>query len=181
MPDSSIEIDYDSEGFLLYRYPPSLPTAAVVCALFAIVTFAHCWLQYRSRAWFLTPLVIGGFCKFSNILPRIISRYLLNNVVEVIGYAGRAYSATQTPAWELGPYIIQSLFPLVAPALLAASIYMILGRIILITDGEAHSLIRKRWLTKIFVCGDVLAFAIQGGGMALLITPKMILHPIQLC
>jgi len=42
---------------------------------------------------------------------------------------------------------------------------MLLGRIILVTDGESHSLIRKRWLTKIFVIGDVISFLLQGAGM----------------
>lgn len=41
---------------------------------------------------------------------------------------------------------------------------MCLGRIILITDGERHSLIRAKWLTKIFVIGDVLSFLMQGTG-----------------
>jgi hypothetical protein len=41
---------------------------------------------------------------------------------------------------------------------------MLLGRIILVTDGESHSLIRKRWLTKIFVIGDVISFLMQGAG-----------------
>lgn len=59
---------------------------------------------------------------------------------------------------------MQSLLLLVAPALFAASIYIILGRIILLTDGEAHSLIRQKWLTKIFVAGDVLSFLMQSGG-----------------
>ena len=85
-------------------------------------------------------------------------------VVELIGYIGRAASAQQTPDWTLGPYIIQSLFLLVAPALFAASIYMTLGRIILLVDGEAHSIIRKNWLTKLFVGGDVLSFLMQGSG-----------------
>jgi hypothetical protein len=53
---------------------------------------------------------------------------------------------------------------LVAPALYAASIYMMLGRIILVTDGESHSVIRKNWLTKIFVAGDVVSFIMQGAG-----------------
>lgn len=62
---------------------------------------------------------------------------------------------------------MQSLLLLLAPAFFAASIYMILGRIILLTDGESHSLIKARWLTKIFVFGDVLSFLAQsaGGGM----------------
>ena len=41
---------------------------------------------------------------------------------------------------------------------------MILGRIILVTDGEYRSMIRRQWLTKIFVVGDVLSFIMQGGG-----------------
>ena len=59
---------------------------------------------------------------------------------------------------------MQSLLLLVAPALFAASIYMVLGRIILLTDGEKNSLIRQKWLTKIFVAGDVLSFLVQSGG-----------------
>lgn len=59
---------------------------------------------------------------------------------------------------------MQSLLLLVAPALFAASIYIILGRVILMTDGERHSLIRQKWLTKIFVAGDVISFLVQGGG-----------------
>jgi hypothetical protein len=59
---------------------------------------------------------------------------------------------------------MQSLLLLVAPALFAASIYIILGRIILLTDGEKHSLIPLKWLTKIFVLGDVFSFLLQGGG-----------------
>lgn len=62
---------------------------------------------------------------------------------------------------------MQTLLLLVAPALFAATIYMELGRIILLVDGEAHSLIKKKWLTKIFVCGDVLSFMMQGAGMTL--------------
>jgi hypothetical protein len=58
---------------------------------------------------------------------------------------------------------MQSLLLLVAPALFAASIYIILGRIILLTDGEKHSLIRQKWLTKVFVAGDVLSFLMQSG------------------
>jgi hypothetical protein len=53
---------------------------------------------------------------------------------------------------------------LVAPALFAASIYMELGRIILLTDGIQHSIIPKKWLTKIFVIGDVISFCLQAAG-----------------
>jgi len=63
---------------------------------------------------------------------------------------------------------MQSLLLLVAPALLAASIYMILGRLILVVDGEHHSPIPKKWLTKTFVAGDVLSFVMQSGGAGMM-------------
>lgn len=85
-------------------------------------------------------------------------------IVECGGYAGRIVSSKQTPNWTEGPYIVQSLLLLLAPALFAASIYMVLGRIILLTDGEEHSLIRAKWLTKVFVLGDVLSFLTQSTG-----------------
>lgn len=85
-----------------------------------------------------------------------------HQIVEVIGFIGRILSSDDI--WALGPFIMQSLLLLVAPALFAASIYIILGRIILLTDGEEHSAIRQKWLTKLFVGGDVLSFLLQGGG-----------------
>lgn len=97
---------------------------------------------------------------------RINKRLLTDGgIVEVAGYAGRLAGALQDPGcWTMGPYIIQSILILIAPALMAASIYMILGRIILLTEGEVHSLVRREWLTKTFVLGDVLSFLMQSGG-----------------
>ncbi|KAK7706479.1 hypothetical protein SLS63_013966 [Diaporthe eres] len=85
-------------------------------------------------------------------------------LMEVIGYAGRAKSGNESPDWTLGPYIIQAILLLVAPALFAATIYMELGRIISVVEGEGHVMIRKEWMTKLFVTGDVLSFLLQGGG-----------------
>lgn len=73
-------------------------------------------------------------------------------------------SGNQSPNWTLGPYIIQSTLLLIAPALFAATIYMILGRIIALVHGEHHSIIRLKWLTKIFVVGDCLSFLMQSSG-----------------
>ena len=74
-------------------------------------------------------------------------------------------SSTQSPNWTTGPYIIQSLLLLLAPALLAASIYMVLSRMIKLTHGERYSPISTRWLTSVFVSGDVLSFLTQSGGI----------------
>jgi hypothetical protein len=41
---------------------------------------------------------------------------------------------------------------------------MLLGRIILLLQAESHALLKRKWLTKIFVTGDVLSFLLQGAG-----------------
>jgi hypothetical protein len=85
--------------------------------------------------------------------------------VEALGYGGRIWSHFDSTG--LPGYIIQSLLILISPALFAASIYMVLGRIIALLDGERHSPIRQRWLTNQFVTGDCVSFLVQsmGGGI----------------
>ena len=90
---------------------------------------------------------------------------LTSGPVEAIGYLGRVICAQESPDWTLSPYIMQSLLILLGPALYAASIYMVLGRLIRLLDAHHHSLVRTKWLTKLFVTGDVLSFLTQGAGM----------------
>lgn len=54
---------------------------------------------------------------------------------------------------------------LLAPPLYAASIYMTLGRLIGYLDAERLSPVSTKWLTAIFVTGDVIAFLAQGAGI----------------
>jgi hypothetical protein len=44
---------------------------------------------------------------------------------------------------------------------------MVLGRLIKLVDGEPNSIIRLKWLTKMFVTGDCVSFFVQsmGGGI----------------
>ncbi|OBT58127.1 hypothetical protein VE04_01650 [Pseudogymnoascus sp. 24MN13] len=139
--------------FKLYHYSPSKAAAIVMIVLFAISTLFHTYQLFRKRTWYFIPFVIGG-------------------IFETIGYVGRALSANETPNWSLVPYVMQSLLILLAPTLFAASIYMVLGRIIRLVDGENHSLIRVSRLTKIFVGGDVLSFLAQSGGAGILSNAK---------
>ncbi|KAJ5732244.1 hypothetical protein N7493_003725 [Penicillium malachiteum] len=124
----------------LYDYRPSIPAAVVFAILFGITTGFHLFQLIKTRCWFLVTFVIGGF----------------------------PYSSTQYPDYNIGPELIAYIFILVAPALLAASIYMELGRIMIMTDGDNYSLIRRTWLTKIFVVGDIASFVIQFMGAAML-------------
>jgi hypothetical protein len=86
---------------------------------------------------------------------------------EAVGYAGRAAAHDNTQ--NKTPYIIQSVLILIAPILFAASIYMILGRLIRRTDSASFSLIRPTLVTKVFVAGDVLCFFIQAAGAGMLV------------
>ncbi|KAK4085598.1 uncharacterized protein Triagg1_588 [Trichoderma aggressivum f. europaeum] len=133
------------QEFKLYHYNPTIGGAVTFVLLFLGTTSFHTYQSFRTRCWFVIPLIIGG-------------------IFEFIGYAARGASGKESPNWTLGPYITQSILLLVAPALFAATIYMELGRIISLVDGESHCLIRKQWLTMIFVFGDILSFVLQGGG-----------------
>ncbi|RDI87306.1 hypothetical protein Vi05172_g2872 [Venturia inaequalis] len=141
------------DGFSYYHYDPSVAAAILFIVLFFLTTSLHTYQMFRTRTWFLIAFVLGGLC-------------------ELIGYVGRAVSAAQTGERTLGPYIVQSVLPLVAPALFAASIYMELGRIVEVVEGDANLFIRRKFLTTIFVCGDVLSFFLQGAGGGLMASKK---------
>jgi hypothetical protein len=179
----------ESIDFKLYRYDPSMAAAVIFVLLFLSISVVHAYQLIRTRAWIFIAFVIGGFCKFTS--SEAFSSRLTNfffYIVQCIGYAGvsviphyndknkltrwpiqRAKSAAESPNWTIPTYSLQTILILVAPALFAASIYMILGRIIVITDGEIHAIIRKKWLTKIFVTGDVISFIMQGAGKSFVI------------
>ncbi|KAK7414350.1 hypothetical protein QQX98_006792 [Neonectria punicea] len=140
-------------SFTFYNYDPSLPAAAIFVVLFGLSALLHIWQLTRNRTWYFIPFVIG--CLF-----------------EAVGYVGRAMSAQEAPDFTKNPYIIQSILLLLGPALYAASIYMVLGRIIVLLDAGELSVIRPNWLTKVFVLGDVLSFFAQSGGGGMLATAK---------
>jgi len=133
------------EGFKLYRYDPSIAAAIIFVVAFTLTTVLHAYQMIRTRTWFYIPFLAGG-------------------VFELIGYVGRAISASETPNWVLGPYIVQAVLLLVAPALFAASIYMELGRVVMMVDGDNYLFVRRTWMTKLFVSGDVISFLMQSAG-----------------
>lgn len=149
-------------AFKLYHYDPSFVAAAIFIALFALSALVHIFQLARARTWYMIPFVIGCLCKFNpTSYPRSTTD---SHTVEAFGYLGRAISSKQTPDWTTMPYVMQSLLLLLGPTLLAASIYMVLGRLIRLVGGEKYSLIRVQWLTKVFVLGDVISFLGQSGG-----------------
>lgn len=85
--------------------------------------------------------------------------------VELVGYVGRALAHDSTG--KLIPYVLQSTLLLLGPILFAASLYMTLSRVIRAVDGAHCSIISPRWLTRIFVFGDVFSFIVQASGAGL--------------
>ncbi|KAM5347655.1 hypothetical protein ACJ41O_007479 [Fusarium nematophilum] len=150
MAGDSCVADYKNAEWSYYRYEPSVGLNTLFVILFVLTTALHLAQLWKTRTWYLIALVLGGLC-------------------EIIGYIGRVVGAKEdVGCWTMGPFVVQSLLILIAPALMAASIYMILGRIILLTDGEKYALIKRRWLTKLFVTGDVISLFTQGAGGGLM-------------
>ena len=86
----------------------------------------------------------------------------MGRLSEVIGYIARTSLSTKQE--HLMPFIIQSTFVLIAPALMAASIYMLFGRLLVLLDCTSLSIMPSRHNTTIFVTGDTLSFLLQAGG-----------------
>ncbi|KAL2209601.1 RTA1 like protein [Sarocladium strictum] len=136
----------------LYEYNPSTEAAALFGVLFGISTAWHAFQLFRGRTWYFIPFLLGG-------------------LFETIGYVARAISTKVTDTdGHRRLFTIQTVLILLAPALYAASIYMVFGRLARRLDGESHVLIRTKWTTKIFVTGDVISFMTQGAGGGILAT-----------
>ncbi|KAL4863032.1 hypothetical protein BDV12DRAFT_202505 [Aspergillus spectabilis] len=140
------------KGYYLWHYVPSRAAAVIFLLLFLAGTAFHTWKIWKHKTYFCMCFAIGGFFEF-------------------IGYCARTSAHNKTG--KMMPFCIQNVFILLGPALFTASIYMVLGRIIVLVKGEKHSLIPVRWLTKVFVAGDVLSFLIQGGAAGMMISTDL--------
>ncbi|TPX11702.1 uncharacterized protein E0L32_007681 [Thyridium curvatum] len=134
--------------YFLWKYLPSIPAAGVFCGLFAIITVLNCWRVGRTGTWSFIPFIIGGF-------------------MECIGYATRAVAYNQTG--KLVPFALQNSMILLAPVLLAATIYATLGRVISGVNADKYAIVRPRWITRLFVTGDILSLLVQGSAAGLML------------
>ncbi|KAL2859570.1 RTA1 like protein [Aspergillus pseudodeflectus] len=140
------------KGYYLWKYVPSQAGAVIFLLLFLAATAYHTWRIWKRKTYFCICFAIGGFFEF-------------------IGYCARASAHNKTG--RMMPFCIQNVYILLGPALFAASIYMTLGRLIVAARAENHSLIPARWLTKIFVLGDILSFLIQGGAAGMMVSSDL--------
>ncbi|KAL4989427.1 RTA1 like protein [Aspergillus falconensis] len=133
--------------FKLYRYTPNRAAAGLFVALFSLTTLYHASQLWRRRAWYFIAFV---------------------SPVQIIGYICRIVAHDAKESVPI--YSIQTILILLAPPLCAASIYMVLGRLIRFLHAEELSLVSVRWMTKIFVTGDVIAFVMQAAGGGIMAT-----------
>ncbi|CAI6451465.1 ALI_HP2_G0011820.mRNA.1.CDS.1 [Saccharomyces cerevisiae] len=168
-------------GFVLYHYTPSKAAAIVFVILFIIMTviFAVQTLyaaRKSSKALKNNPFessddkvdsLEDAEYKQLKITPTVFAfiPFFTGCIMEAVGYIGRALSSSNPE--RTTPYIIQSVLLLVAPALIAATIYMIFGRLLHVMRCQSLILISARFGTTFFVVGDVFSFFLQaaGGGL----------------
>ncbi|CAG7915950.1 unnamed protein product [Penicillium olsonii] len=137
----------DSNPYYTF-YKPSVAAAFVVAILFCITALVQIWRIILTRQWFgIVVLVAAAF--------------------EAVGLLARAYSGKHLD--KKSPFEIQTLLIFLAPILFAASVYMFLGRVIRKSGHPELSFIRIRWVTPIFVIGDIFCFFIQAVGVVILL------------
>ncbi|RAH48048.1 RTA1 domain-containing protein [Aspergillus brunneoviolaceus CBS 621.78] len=152
-----------------YGYQPSLAAGIVFCVLFGVSMLAHLVQMVWKRTWWCTVFVLG--C-----------------AVELIGWAGRTWSA-ECPynstaflmqistliigkSHNLPERLIHQTLALIhhlvsAPTFFTAGIYVLLGRFIALMGPETSMLSPKLYLW-IFVTCDIVSLVVQaiGGGLA---------------
>ncbi|KAJ0353907.1 hypothetical protein COL154_011954 [Colletotrichum chrysophilum] len=134
-------------NYYLWKYLPSVPAAIIFLSSTAPPKLR--WLARQEKLNANQPSMV---------------------TVEFLGYVFRAVAHNKTG--KLMPFVTSQNNILLAPVLFAASIYMTLGRVIRIVNGEQHAIIRPSRLTKVFVAGDVLALAIQGSAAGLMVVSE---------
>jgi hypothetical protein len=140
-------------GKSIYFYDPSLTASIIFTILYLLSFIYHLYLSVIapctgkfSRAGYFIPVTIGA-------------------AVEVGAYALRAASVKKPD--NIGLYAISSTLIVIAPVLVCASLYILIGRLIRSTGKEPLLLFGKvspAWIPRVFVTSDILSFLTQASG-----------------
>ncbi|CUS25175.1 LAQU0S30e00254g1_1 [Lachancea quebecensis] len=166
-----------TSNFKMYNYNPSTGAAALFAVLFAltlIVLSVEVGILNRSTKRRISASMDSRLkCSESQddglTRKKVTSKYICLLVgcgMEMIGYIARAFSTKNQD--RILPFIIQSVFVLISPALFAASIYMIFGAMLTLLECSSLSIVPARYNTTFFVCGDIFSFLLQCGGGGLM-------------
>ncbi|KAH7348935.1 RTA1 like protein-domain-containing protein [Rhexocercosporidium sp. MPI-PUGE-AT-0058] len=130
----------------VYGYYPSAAASYIFIAIFGLSAIAHLVQGIMTKSWsFLTVLTIG-------------------TVMEAIGYVGRVLLRNDPFS---GAFVaIQLICITVAPAFIAAGIYLTLKHLIIV-HGSQFSRLAPKWYTWIFIASDITSIIIQSIGAAI--------------
>ncbi|KAL2073396.1 hypothetical protein VTL71DRAFT_10720 [Oculimacula yallundae] len=129
-----------------FLYIPTLPGNAIFAAIFGIYLVVQIYLGIKHKTWgYMTSMVIGL-------------------LLEIIGYVGRIL--LHNDPFNNNNFLIYLVTLTIAPALLSASIYLCLARIVNIY-GENLSRFKPRTYTLFFVTCDLICLVLQALGGAL--------------
>ena len=127
----------------IYGYYPNVGANVFFTVFFGICAIANVYLGFRYKTWtYMIALGVGCFA-------------------EALGYVGRIL-LKDNPFDEIG-FDIQICCLIIAPAFLAAGVYLTLKYLVL-TVGRDYSRIRAKWYTWIFILCDLLSLVLQGSG-----------------
>lgn len=127
----------------IYGYYPNLAANAFFAAFFGVFMLINVFFGIRYRSWsFLVAMSLG--C-----------------LGESLGYVGRVL-LNDNPFDEVG-FNIQICCLTLAPALIAAGIYLTLKHIV-ICFGREHSYLRPKYYTWLFILCDLFSLILQGAG-----------------
>lgn len=127
----------------VYQYQPSLGANAFFLAFFALCAILQLLFGLKYRTWtFLVALVLGSAC-------------------EAIGYIGRVM--LHFDPWTRQGFELQIICLIIAPAFIAAGVYLSLKHFVLFF-GPEFSLLKPRLYTWIFIGADIFSLVLQGAG-----------------
>ncbi|OKL60427.1 hypothetical protein UA08_03991 [Talaromyces atroroseus] len=125
------------------RYIPSLWGNAFFLSLFALILAIQFGLGLYYKTW---TYMIAMCCGLTG---------------EVLGYAGRMQMHYNPFPEE--PFLLYLVSLTIAPAFLAAAVYLCLSRIVIVY-GKKISYFRPKTYTYLFIAGDVIALLLQAAG-----------------
>ena len=151
-------------GTSIYFYNPSLAASILFTILYTLPLTYHTYLS-------LIAPYTGQHHKVSYFIPIAIGA-----ATEVAAYAIRAASVKQQD--NIGLYATSATLIVIAPVLVCASLYILIGRLIRSASGRAASspntetkqpvLLFGRfspsWIPRVFVTSDVISFLTQAAG-----------------
>jgi RTA1 like protein len=127
----------------IYGYYPNLAANAFFAAFFGCFMIINLVLGIRYRSWTFLIAMVGG-C-----------------MTEMVGYISRVM-LNDNPYDNAG-FNMQITCLTIAPALIAAGIYLTLKHLV-ICFGEEHSYLKARYYTWLFIACDLVSLTLQGAG-----------------